>query len=318
MVPTTYVAREGGVLVAESVPAEVIEAAVVVCGTAFYYRDRLRVLFVSAGAPATLYDWHAIEGSSKFVVARHAFADLAGLGESGQLVIRRVVTELANMAKPDPTATDQQAATKAITDLREASARRRVLLDVDSAERTGRQNAETKRLSASEARRRSLSELQTRLGGLTQSAADAQMRGYQLERLLADLFTVFELVYRPSYRLEREQIDGAFEYKGFSYLVEARWRAAAPDFGDLADFKGKVDGKLESTRGMFISMAGFDDKVVGHFMGAARGTRNNLILVSGQDLSLIVEGHRSLLDALDYKIGKASQEGVWWAPLAGA
>lgn len=34
--------------------------------------------------------------------------------------------------------------------------------------------------------------------------------------------------YRPSYRNAHEQVDGAFDYKSFTYLVEARWRAAAP------------------------------------------------------------------------------------------
>ena len=61
-------------------------------------------------------------------------------------------------------------------------------------------------------------------------------------------------------------------------------------------------------------MAGFNPDTVDYFMRAARGSRNNLLLVDGQDLTLILEGNISLLDALDYKIQAASQEGRWWAP----
>lgn len=131
-----------------------------------------------------------------------------------------------------------------------------------------------------------------------------------------DLFAVFEIAYRTSYRVPHEQLDGAFECRSFTHLVEARWRAATPSLGDLALFKAKVDGKLESTSGLFVSMAGFDADIVDHFAGIARGSGNNLLLVDGQDLAVIVQVRVSLPDALDYKIQAASQEGRWWAPLA--
>jgi hypothetical protein len=62
-------------------------------------------------------------------------------------------------------------------------------------------------------------------------------------------------------------------------------------------------------------MAGFDEEVVGHFMNRAGGTRNNLILFDGQDLMAVLEQTIDFAEALDYKIGKAAQEGAWWAPL---
>ena len=148
------------------------------------------------------------------------------------------------------------------------------------------------------------------------STENHQRRGYDLERLLADLFRVFEMDYRPSYRMAHEQVDGALDYKSFTYLVEALWRATCPTGGDLADFKMKVDSKLESTWGVFVSMVEFNEAVLAYFMGTARGTRNNLLLVDGQDVALVCQGHLSLQDALDYKIQAASQEGRWWAPLA--
>jgi hypothetical protein len=142
-----------------------------------------------------------------------------------------------------------------------------------------------------------------------------QRRGYDFERLLVDLFAAAEITYKPPYRAEHKQIDGSFHFRGFTYLVEAKWRSTQPDFGDLAKFKANVDGKLDSTRGAFISIAGFDDNVLEHLLRVARGSRNNLVLVDAYDLVSILEGRISLPDALAEKIDAAEQRGVFWHPL---
>ena len=51
----------------------------------------------------------------------------------------------------------------------------------------------------------------------------------------------------------------------------------------MADFKFKVDDKLESVRGLFVAMASFDDNVLDSLFKVARGTRNNLVLVDKQE-----------------------------------
>jgi hypothetical protein len=301
--------------VATAVPFEVVEAAVRVCGTAFHYKDQLKAMLIGAGVPEAVYRKWAVEGATKYAITRHVLNDLNSRPD-GYAVVRRVVADLANMTKPDATAPDQNAGKNAILELKSLAVARRVLLDTDEAEHLRRRQEQHKRVNAGQARAEALEAVSARLVELTRSTENAQKRGYALERLLADLFAVFEIVYRPPYRVPHEQLDGAFEYKSFTYLVEARWRAVPPTFGDLADFKAKVDSKLESTRGVFLSMAGFDTAIVDHFAGAARGTRNNLLLVNGQDLALIAQGHLSLPDALDHKIQAASQEGRWWAALA--
>jgi hypothetical protein len=77
-----------------------------------------------------------------------------------------------------------------------------------------------------------------------------------------------------------------------------------PTFGDLLKFKANVDGKLDSSRGPFVSIAGFDDNQLEHFLLMPRGGRNNVILVDAQDLIAILEGRISLPDAL---IAKSTQ-----------
>ena len=59
-----------------------------------------------------------------------------------------------------------------------------------------------------------------------------------------------------------------------------------------------VDGKLESVRGLFVAMAGFDDNTLDHLFNVARDSRNNLILIDRVDLLEVLEGQfaRSAVD----------------------
>lgn len=63
----------------------------------------------------------------------------------------------------------------------------------------------------------------------------------------------------------------------------------------------------------FVSVPGYRAEAVVEF---TRGISSNIVLMDGQDLALILEGHVSLTDALDLKIQKAAQEGIISFPLA--
>ena len=300
----------------EPLPSEVVEAAVNVCGRAFYYKPPLRDLMVAQGLPRALWDRYATDGNSKYVIARNIFSDLQNQGSNGRTVLRKIVTELANQVRPHDSVEDRRAGQEALDDLRTLATARRMLRDPETSERDARTRAQARAAKARQDRSGRLRTLRDRVTALHSSHESAQARGYALEKVLADLFALEEMTYRPSYRMAHEQVDGAFEHEGFHYLVEARWRSVPPDFGDLADFKGKVDGKLDSTRGLFLSMIGFDNDVVDYFMNAARGSRNNLILFDGRDIMAVLEDVADLRDALKYKVTMASQQAQWWAPLA--
>ncbi|MGQ0719900.1 MAG: hypothetical protein ACT4NP_21775 [Pseudonocardiales bacterium] len=147
------------------------------------------------------------------------------------------------------------------------------------------------------------------------TSAELQQRGYALEALLADLFEACDMQYRRPYQAAHEQLDGSFHFRGFTYIVEAKWEKLPPTFDDMAKFKFKVDGKLESVRGLFVAMASFDENVLDHLFRVARGTRNNLILMDQKDLIIIFEGRLALKDALTAKIDAAEQQGEPWHPL---
>jgi hypothetical protein len=77
------------------VPTAVQRAAIHVCRDAFYYRDDVRAVFLTAGVPTAIYDRYGDPVNSKAKIARHIFADLQAAGERGHAVQRKIVEDCA-------------------------------------------------------------------------------------------------------------------------------------------------------------------------------------------------------------------------------
>src|SRR4051812_15027132 len=92
-------------------------------------------------------------------------------------------------------------------------------------------------------------------GRIQKARAAKQRRGYDFERLLNALFLIERLDPRTSFKPDGEQIDGSIYLDGRIYLVEAKWHAEPLPASTLYQFKGKIDGKLAGTIGLFISMS---------------------------------------------------------------
>ncbi len=136
-------------------------------------------------------------------------------------------------------------------------------------------------------------------------AHDAQKRGYQLEQIIKDLFTLFDLDPKASFKLKGEQIDGAFTFENTDYLFEAKWQQDLVGIKDLDAFNGKLARKLDNTLGLFISVNGFsEDAVKTHSTG-----RRLMILMDGSDLMAVLEGRIDLMQLLLRKRRYASQTG---------
>lgn len=136
--------------------------------------------------------------------------------------------------------------------------------------------------------------------------SDRQRRGYELERLLAALFRLDELEYSGSYKTETDQVDGSVTLDSFTYLVEARWRQSPAADADLGGLAHKVERRIDATRGLFISMAGFRKEAVDLFR---RSKDNRLVLVDGADLAWILDGRIEFAEALREKVRAASVQG---------
>jgi hypothetical protein len=246
-------------------PFEVREAIVEVCGKAFWLKDPLKSLLVSGGVPVELVERYWDE--SKYKIVRHILSDLDAMGEEGWEIQRRLVTELCQLRKlPDENVPDPAAGLAALRFLKELARDQKLVAEREQTKAEERAQEVRRQQAALAARAAKMAELRQAYQVLAVSGEeDPQGRGFSLEDLLAELFELHEIVYRRSYRTSTEQIDGHFGFKGFDYLVESRWRRDPPTEADLAAFKGKVDRKIQSTRGLFVSIPGFRQQVVMKF-----------------------------------------------------
>lgn len=136
------------------------------------------------------------------------------------------------------------------------------------------------------------------------SAANPQLRGYDFERFLRELFDAYHLSARASFRLTGEQIDGSFVLHNETYLLEAKWQNAPTGAADLHTFEGKLSQKANWSRGLFVSNSGFTPDGLEAF---GRGKR--MVCMDGFDLSEMLRLRRHFSDVVDAKVRRAAETG---------
>ncbi|WP_199818706.1 restriction endonuclease [Streptomyces leeuwenhoekii] len=139
-----------------------------------------------------------------------------------------------------------------------------------------------------------------------------QTRGREFERWLNGLLSREDMQPRTSsFRPAGEEIDGSFFYEGRFYLLEAKWWKERVPASAIYQFKGKVDGKLIGTIGVFISMSGYAADAV----DALRvGKDLNVLLFDREDVSAAAEVGFSRV--LRYKLRMAAERGEVFVPYA--
>ncbi len=125
-----------------------------------------------------------------------------------------------------------------------------------------------------------------------------QQRGFKLESLFCDLLELNELEYKRPFRTPTEQIDGHLKFEKFDYLLETKWEKGPIKQDSLSIFDGKIRGKAQSTRGLFIAANGFDQNAVAKFSGDSP----RIILMTGEDLALAFGDRIDLKDGLKAKV----------------
>lgn len=168
-----------------------------------------------------------------------------------------------------------------------------------------------KRKLAEQERAASRATINDKLGALKEvfhkviSSQDSQARGYALEGFLRDLFTLFDISTKASFRVLGEQIDGGFTFEGTEYILEARWRKEKASVADLDNFSKKIARKAENTRGLFLSINGFENAALE--LHSQRGEA--MIAMNGEDLALVLEGRVDLIELLIRKRQHAAWKG---------
>jgi len=138
------------------------------------------------------------------------------------------------------------------------------------------------------------------------SGTNPQRRGFALERVLQDLFILFDLDPKASFRIVGEQIDGAFTFDNTDYILEAKWQQEPVGARELDSLHSKLARRtLENTLGLFLSINGYsNDAVKAHSSG-----RRLMILMDGSHLMAVIESRIDLMQLLLRMRRHASQTG---------
>ena len=288
-------------------PYEILQAIIQCFGRAFHYKDNLMAFFLSCGVTRDMNNKHREQ--AKFVWGRNVLNEL-GQTQEGCQVQRRILTELCKFRNlPDKDVPDRDAGLEALRILKRLALEQKLFVEESRTKEKVRSLQNEKRQKIIQERKQTLARLREVFNNALISD-NRQEAGYTLEDLLKNLFAIFEIEYRKSYRTGTQQIDGHFRFEGFDYLVEAKWRKDMPTEQEIGGFKQKVDTKIESTRGLFVSISGFRQEVITQFNG--RGA--NIILIDGSHIIQILEGRHDMRDVLRTIISKAAQEGLAYTP----
>lgn len=146
----------------------------------------------------------------------------------------------------------------------------------------------------------------------TASAEEKRQRGRDFERVLEGMLADEGLAPRIRFRPSGEEIDGSFFHRGRGMLFEAKWTQDPLPASSIYQFRGKVEGKLVGTIGVFISMSGFSADTVNALRA---GKVVNTILFDGDDMRAVADRQVGFAEALDRKLRVAADIGTPFWPL---
>lgn len=284
---------------------EVKEAMVGLSGACFWYWKGFHAFLDSCGVSKAMRARYPQGSFNKYDLMRNIIADLEASGKSD--IIQAMVSGLYRLRGPvDRDNLDVDKAKRMLAEFRKLVGDDP--LEVELARRRQQEARESRNvaLAESHAKQSRLADLNKTFGLLSSSnAVSPQARGYQLEKLFFDLLQLSEFEYSPPFRHAGEQIDGHFRYEKFDYLVEVKWTAQRCAQEDLSIFDGKIRGKAQSTRGFFVSASGFDENAIRRFSGDAP----RIVLMTGEDLALVLSGMMPFADAMRGKIDAIVRHG---------
>ena len=265
---------------------ELKEKMVSLSGTCFWYWNSFHSFLDSCGVSKSLQQRYPREAYNKYDLMRNLLGDLE---QAGQIeTINSIVSNFFRLRKAVDDNLDQTKAKQLLKEFHDLVGSDPIENELRLREQERARDAHKQSVAERRSQTKRLEELNSDFVRLTTSnGLTPQERGYSLEDLFFDLLYFNEFEYTKPYRTsDGEQIDGHFKYEKFDYLVEAKWTESQTKQKDLSVFDGKIRGKAQSTRGLFLSANGFDDNAVNKFSGDAP----RIVLMTGEDLTMILNG----------------------------
>jgi hypothetical protein len=142
---------------------------------------------------------------------------------------------------------------------------------------------------------------------------DRNKAGLALEKLLNQLFEIFELQPRQPFRVVGEQIDGSFLLDGHVYLLESKWEKHPLPEADLLVFRGKIEGKSTFTRGVLIALNDVSPQARD---AITRGKAPSFFVMNGHDLTMILSEVITLTDFIRKRVRLLAEEGCMCVPFS--
>ena len=133
---------------------------------------------------------------------------------------------------------------------------------------------------------------------------DKRDRGDALEVLVNDVFEYYCQKSLGPFSREGEQIDGQFYFDGHYYFVEVRWREKKAIAADISTLRDRASaGFGGDVRALFLSFNGYTEECLQAL--AARGGNERVILMTGDDLRVVLNGDIAFDVLLDEKLARA-------------
>lgn len=299
--------------------AEDLRLTIETCSAVVHYRSDLTRIFVAAGVPRTILqslpapanpDW----GHTKREVADHVVMSLAAMPDGAGLgPLRRIVAQVADWHN-FATAKDPERARSLVrqlsAEIQLQSERRQFIEQVGKVQTLP---VATMLGSRSKEYTAKVKELHDEfLDLMPWPATRAAQRGYRFQDFVYELFEAAGLRPGRPYRRPGQEIDGSFVLDFENYLLEARWQKNPVAFRDVSAFAGKVERKIECTRGVFIAVSGFSSSGI---EASGQGKRPNIVLVDGVHLMHVLGGHVHLVNLLRAMLEAAATRGTIYTRL---
>jgi len=267
----------------------------------FWPKKKITEFLIGVGCPEDYFG--QLSDVSRHEIIVDAFSKLGRREDRGYTVFQTLLDRLINWSYFDPYWF------KTVAKLDEASARAKLKeLKENVASRNAtatRQRRESHASGTARSKSDDLEKLKKAFSEIYGTEMTPQARGHLFEKFLKLLFDASDVPMGEPFRLVGEQIDGTFKFEGENYIVEAKWQDASVSTNQLYGFAHKVDGKMHG-RGVFVSVNGFSHEGI---RAIVHGKHIQTILIDGQDLSFVLEGHLGLQELLDYKIRAAQTRG---------
>ncbi|WP_413517856.1 restriction endonuclease [Carnobacterium maltaromaticum] len=284
---------------------EITEQVIQCLGSCFHYKKNLEQFLVSCNVPKRIIEDNKGMDKAKFTWARDIMFELSQKDEH-VITQKRIVTELCKLKNIHDNGVENR--DRAMDSLRKL----RILVN-NHDNSVNREKPKSQLIVKNKTNKLNTLESLKEKYLVQMKSKNRQEAGFNLEIILKELFDLNGIKYTHSFRTENntQQIDGHFYFEGFDYLVEAKWIQGKSSSAEIASFKRKIDTKISSTRGLFISINGFRDEVIQEYSGEG----SKIIFMDGRELIYILEGIIVLTNALEQKIQDSVKFGKVYSKL---